>query len=77
MKKKSKPTVKQEELYFIIKDFIDEHGFSPTVRQLCKLTGNKSTDTVAQKLYKLKDKGYIDFEPNKSRTIRITKRLKK
>ena len=69
-------TDKQKELYVAIKEFINENGYAPTMRQMCEITGNSSTSVVANKLYQLKKKGYVNFVPYKSRTLRITKKLK-
>lgn len=66
-------TNKQQELYKTIKEFIDENGYAPTVRELCKLTNNKSTGSTFDKLKKLKNKGYITYTEHKFRTIRIVK----
>lgn len=65
-------TEKQRKLYETIKDFIDEHTYSPTVRELCELMGGKSPGTIHSGLKILKAKGYIDYEYNRNRTIRIT-----
>lgn len=65
-------TEKQRELYETIKEFIDEHTYSPTVRELCELMGGKSVGTIHPGLKILKRKGYIDYQYNRNRTIRIT-----
>lgn len=52
-------------------DFIASRGYSPTVRELCELTGRSSSGTVAVQLGCLRAKGYITFEDGKSRTIRV------
>lgn len=64
-------TEKQQELYETIKEFIDEHTYSPTIRELCELMGGKSPGTIHPGLKILKRKGYIDYEYNRNRTIRI------
>lgn len=66
-------TEKQEYIYNIIKEFINENGYAPTVREIGKLAGLNSPATVFQHLKKLKVKGYIDYIEEKSRTIRILK----
>ena len=66
-------TKKQEELYEAIKEFINKNSYSPTVRELCKLTNVSSPATTFDKLSKLKKKGYITYEKNKPRTITILK----
>lgn len=64
-------TIAQYRIYKAIVQYIDEKGYSPTVRELCKLTGKNSPGTVEVHLQKLKENGYITFIPNLSRTIRI------
>jgi repressor LexA len=64
-------TEKQKELYDTIKDFIDEHTYSPTVRELMEILGKKSPGTIHPGLKILKEKGYIDYQYNRNRTIRI------
>lgn len=66
-------TIAQYRIYKAIVQYIDEKGYSPTVRELCKMTGKNSPGTVESHLQKLKENGYITFIPNLSRTIRIIK----
>lgn len=64
-------TEKQRELYETIKEFIDEHTYSPTVRELMEILGKKSPGTIHPGLKILKRKGYIDYQYNLNRTIKI------
>lgn len=64
-------TSKQEQTLNAIKDYINEWGYSPTIRELCKITHKKSTGTMAVMLKRLKRDGYIDYEFNRNRTIRV------
>lgn len=64
-------TEKELELYNAIEKFIKEKGYSPTIRELCKIVNNNSSATVFTKLRKIKNKGYIIFDEKKSRTIRV------
>ena len=64
-------TEKQQELYNAIKDFIDEHTYSPTIRELMEILGKKSPGTIHPCFKELKRKGYIDYQYNRNRTIRI------
>lgn len=66
-------TETQERLYLTIKKYIENYGYSPTVRELCKLNGVNSPATIHYGLKQLKKKGYIDYQYNKNRTIRIMK----
>lgn len=66
-------TKRQEELYIVIKQFINDKGYSPTVRELGEITKKSSPGTTFNKLKKLKEKGFITYEKGKSRTIKILK----
>ena len=64
-------TSKQEQTLNAIKGYINEWGYSPTIRELCKITHKKSTGTMAVMLKRPKRDGYIDYEFNRNRTIRV------
>lgn len=69
-------TRSQYDVYIAIEDFINEYGYSPSVRELCKITGKSSPGTIYTHLKKLKELGFITFIENKNRTIRITKKYR-
>jgi repressor LexA len=54
-----------------IKKLTKEKGYPPTVRELGKAVGYRSTNTVHDKLTRLQEEGLIDWEPSKTRTIRV------
>jgi len=62
-------TKKQGELLFLIRQFVREKGYPPTVRELVALTGKKSTAGVQKLLDALGRKGYIKKSPGRSRGI--------
>ena len=66
-----KLTDKQEIVLDIIKGYIQEHGYSPTIRELCEIVGVNSPATMHYHLKRLKKKGYIDYIFNRNRTIRV------
>lgn len=66
-----KLTSKQEEILTYIKKFIAERGYSPTIRELCKICGLSSTATMFVHLKNLTQKGYINQTENKFRTIEL------
>lgn len=68
-------TKKQKEIFSSIVDFINEHGYSPSVRELCEIEGLSSPATMHYHLKNLVNKGYITYVPKMSRTIRIVKGL--
>ncbi|WP_461039740.1 LexA family protein, partial [Tepidimicrobium xylanilyticum] len=51
---------KESKLFDAIVKYIYENGFSPSIREIGKLTGIKSTSTVHRYLSKLEEKGYIE-----------------
>lgn len=66
-----KLTEKQELTLNVIKDYIQEHGYSPTIREICVECGVNSPATIHTSLKILKRKGYIDYVYNRNRTIRV------
>ena len=66
-------TIKQKTVLEAIEYFINENGYPPTVQELCDLTGDKSKNTVFNKLMQLEEKGYISTKNGKARTIKILK----
>ena len=69
-------TRSQYNVYIAIEDFINENGYSPSVRELCKITGKTSPGTIYTYLKKLKELGFITFIDGKNRTIRIIKKYR-
>ncbi|MCM2674117.1 LexA repressor [Alkalicoccobacillus plakortidis] len=66
-------TNKQERVFGAIKSFIEENELPPTSRELCVILGIKSSSTIHGHFVKLKDKGYIDWEEAKPRTLKVLK----
>ena len=65
-----KPT--EEKVLNFIKKYHEEHSLMPTVREICKGLGFKSTSSVAYHLANLVEKGELTNLPNKSRAYRLT-----
>lgn len=65
-----KISMKQKILLDAIEYFIDEHGYSPTVRELAQML-EQSHGPVQEKLILLEEKGYITTQNGKARTIRV------
>lgn len=62
---------KEKQVYDYICEAINREGFSPSVRDIQSHLGIKSTSTVHAYLARLEEKGYIQKENGKSRTLRI------
>lgn len=66
-----KLTKRQQAVYDSIRTFIEEKGYGPTVRDLCVRMGLSSPSTVHVHLNALEEKGYINRDPLKSRSITL------
>lgn len=64
--------LEQSTLDYII-ETIDQQGYPPSVRDIQRALGFKSTSTVYHCLQRLDTEGYIHKEDGKSRTIRVLK----
>ncbi|MGN1077128.1 MAG: transcriptional repressor LexA [Candidatus Gallimonas sp.] len=66
----------KSKLYDVL-DFInrycDENGFPPTVRDICKSLGIKSTATVYDYINRLKSMGLLNKTENKKRAVAVTR----
>ena len=67
-------TKRQQSVYDCIESFVEEHGYGPTVREICKSLGLSSPSTVHVHLKSLEDKGYINRDPLKSRSVSLANR---
>ncbi len=56
-----------------IRKFTEENGYTPSVREIAKECGIKSTATVHSYLAKLQDKGYLTKATNKKRSVTFSK----
>ncbi|MCQ2426239.1 MAG: transcriptional repressor LexA [Lachnospiraceae bacterium] len=68
---KEQLTDKEKAMYDFICDTIRREGFSPSVRDIQNALGIKSTSTVHSYLNRLEEKGAIQKESGKSRTLRV------
>lgn len=66
-----KLTEKQEEVLTVIKKYIAEHGYAPSVREVCELMNLSSTATVFVHMRHLMKKGYLKQTDNKFRTLEV------
>jgi repressor LexA len=71
VKDKSKISLKQQEIIEFIKSEINRKGYPPSVREIGKAVGLKSTSTVHGHLSRLEKKGYIRRDPTKPRAIEV------
>lgn len=66
-------TKKQKAIYDYINNFQEEHGYPPTVRDICIGVGLRSTATVFTHLKNLEEKGFLNKSSSKNRAISVVK----
>lgn len=62
-----------QDIYDFIVMFCDEHGYSPTTREISKGVGLSSQASVQRSVNKLKEEGRITLVNGQARTIRPTR----
>ena len=62
-------TPKQHKFLQQIQSFISANGYAPSYEELKQLTGLNSKSAVHQRMYLLKNRGYLDFIPHSSRSM--------
>lgn len=65
----------QQIVYQAIKDYIEQKGYSPSIRELCDITGKRSPATIHTHLINLCNLGYIEIQKGSNRTVRIKEDL--
>ena len=62
---------KREQIVNFLTQFMNEHGYAPTVREICNAVGLQSTATVHYHLNALRDAGLIEMDEMKKRAISL------
>ena len=62
---------KREEVYEYLSEFISEHNYAPSVREICTATGLSSTASVYYHLQALAQEGRILLDESKKRAITL------
>ncbi len=64
-------TPRQQQILDLVRNFTADNGYAPTVRELCRLAGVSSPDTVQYHLDNLRTKGLLEEARGKSRSALI------
>ncbi|MCD8211405.1 MAG: transcriptional repressor LexA [Oscillospiraceae bacterium] len=64
---------KQRQIYEYIDEFSQQHGYSPSVREIAAHVGLSSPATVHFHLKSLRDAGLISQEEGKTRTLKVVR----
>ena len=62
---------RETQILNVIVDYIKQNGYAPTVREIGKIVGLKSTSTVHTYLKRLELKGFIERKENCPRALRV------
>ena len=71
--KSIRPTKKQKELLTFIEDFIVEHGYSPSYREIMAGTGHTSVATVSLHVNNLIKRGHLRKRDRSARSLEVVK----
>ena len=71
---KNTDTLNQNEVNILnfIKKQVNENGYPPSVREICKAVGLKSTSSVHMYLNRLAEKGELEKTNLKTRALKLT-----
>lgn len=62
-------TARQQRVLEVIRDYLDQHGYPPSVREIGEAVGLTSTSSVAIQLRALERKGYLRPDPTRPRAV--------
>lgn len=65
---------KERELLTFILQFQEQHGYSPTLREMADATGRRSVSTIHAIIRTLVDKGYMQKVEGNTRTLKVLKK---
>ena len=65
-------TGRQQEIWDFLVDYVDGHGYPPTVREIGERVGLASPSTVHAHLANLERAGYLRRDPTKPRALELT-----
>ena len=63
-------SLERRSLDFIV-DYLRRNTYQPSIREIARRFGIKSTKTVSEYLQSLADKGWIERDPSRSRGVRV------
>ena len=65
-------TARQQEIWNFLVEYVDRHGYPPTVREIGERVGLASPSTVHAHLANLERAGYLKRDPTKPRALELT-----
>jgi repressor LexA len=64
-------STQEQNLFNCLRNFLDTHHYSPTISELQTTINERSRSNVQELLGRLRDKGYITWNPEKRRTFQV------
>jgi hypothetical protein len=64
-------TARQRKVLRVIREWVDEYGYPPSVREIGDAVGLQSTSSVHHQLRTLERKGYLRRDPNRTRAVDV------
>jgi repressor LexA len=64
-------TPRQRKVLEVIRDWVERHGYPPSVREIGDAVGLTSTSSVHHQLRSLERKGYLRRDPNRTRAVDV------
>jgi len=74
---KQKNLDKQQQILDFVNKQVREKGYPPSVREICRAVGFKSTSTVHSYLAALEEQGLIVKDPSKTRALKVVNKKAK
>ena len=65
-------TGRQQEIWDFLVEYVEQHGYPPTVREIGERVGLASPSTVHAHLANLERAGYLRRDPTKPRALELT-----
>ena len=64
-------TARQRKVLRVIREWVEAHGYPPSVREIGDAVGLQSTSSVHHQLRTLERKGYLRRDPNRTRAVDV------
>jgi len=62
---------KDDRVIGFIRDYTEAQGYPPTIQDICKAVGVKSSATMHTRLRRLKHEGQVTWDEGKVRTLKV------
>lgn len=66
-----------DQILAAVRSYTEEHGFCPSIRDLAREVGIKSPSAMKYRVDRLRENGYLSYDPKIPRTIRLTEKGRK